>query len=84
MGLWTLALVIYAAGVILGLILLDDAWPERLGVAFAWPLALAIFAGTVAVLLLALPIARPRVGIVYAVIGAIVAWIWLGGFSMTQ
>ena len=78
MDFWTLALVLYAAGIVLGLVLLDDAWPERLGVAAAWPLALAIFAGTVAVLLLALPIVRPRVGIVYAVIGAIVAWMWLG------
>jgi hypothetical protein len=78
MGFWTLALVIYAAGIVLGLVLLDDAWPGRVGVAAAWPLALAVFAGTVALLLLALPIARPRVGIVYAVIGAIVAWMWLG------
>jgi hypothetical protein len=78
MDFWALALVIYAAGIVLGLVLLDDAWPARLGVAAAWPLALAVFAGTVAVLLLALPIARPLVGIVYAVIGAIVAWMWLG------
>jgi hypothetical protein len=84
MEFWTLAFMIYAAGVILGLVLLDDVWPERFGVASAWPLALVIFAGTVAVLLLALPIARPRVSIVYAVVGAIVAWIWLGGSSMTQ
>jgi hypothetical protein len=78
MDYWTLALVIYAGGIALGLVLLDDAWPERLAVAAAWPLALAVFAATVAVLLLALPFARPRVGIVYAVIGAIVAWMWLG------
>jgi hypothetical protein len=78
MDFWTLALVIYAAGIALGLILLDDGWPERLAVAAAWPLALAVFAATIAVLLLALPIARPHVGFVYAVIGAIVAWMWLG------
>ena len=78
MDFWTLALMFYATGIVLGLVLLDDPWPERLGVAAAWPLALAALAGTVALLLLALPIARPRVVIVYAVIGAIVASTCLG------
>jgi hypothetical protein len=78
MELGTLALVVYAAGLLLFLVLLDDTWPERLGVAAAWPLALALFLGTVAVLLLAIPIARPRVGLVLVVAGAIVAWMWLG------
>ena len=34
----TVALAIYAAGVIVGLLLTDARWPARVGLALAWPL----------------------------------------------
>jgi hypothetical protein len=59
-------LVIYLAGVLIGLWRTDARWPSRLLIAALWPIGPLAFVVTIAVLLAATPIAfigpRPRSG----------------------
>ena len=58
----TIALGVYAVGLLLALVLLDEPFPARLGVAACWPLGPISFFAVIVVLLLALPLARPLGG----------------------
>jgi hypothetical protein len=73
--LTTIALVVYAIGVAIGLARTDDRWPTRIALAVLWPLGPLAFVVVVAVLYLALPIAFPVVGSIIFAIGAGVAYV---------
>jgi len=74
--LWTAAFIVYVAGVLLGLVIVDEPFPARLGVAAAWPLGPIGFVVTITVLLLALALVSPRVALLLAALGAVIWWIW--------
>lgn len=76
MDVWTAVLIVYGAGVAIGLVLIDEPFPARLGVAAIWPLGPMAFVVTITVLLLVLPIALPRAAIVLAILAAAFWWLW--------
>jgi hypothetical protein len=78
--IWTLVLVIYLAGLGAGLLVIDEPFPARLGVAAAWPVGPIAFVTVVAVLLAVLPIALPRAAVVLAAVVALVWWLWGRGW----
>jgi hypothetical protein len=67
-------LLIYAAGVIIGLLVIDETLPKRLGLAALWPLGPLAFLLVITILLLALPIALPRAA---AALAALLVTGWL-------
>ena len=56
------AVLVYAAGVIVGLLCGDARWPARIGLALAWPLGPLAFLVTSSILILASLIAFPVFG----------------------
>ena len=67
-----IALVVYGAGVLIGLMAIDARPAARVGLALAWPIGPAAFVVTLAVLLAASLIAFPMFAAIVA--GAAVAW----------
>jgi hypothetical protein len=65
---------IYVAGAALALWRTDASWPLRIVLALLWPLGPAAFVVTVAILVAASLVAFPLVGIVAAVVAAVVWW----------
>lgn len=63
----------YAAGVVWGLLMTDARPAARVGLALLWPLGPLAFVGTVALLLLASPVAMPAVGAA-ALLALTAAW----------
>lgn len=57
-----LAVLVYAAGVLVGLIGTDARWPARIGLALLWPLGPLAFLVTITILLLASLVAFPLIG----------------------
>jgi len=75
-GIWDLGVAIYIAGVLWGL-LASDAGPfERLVLALLWPLGPLAFVVTVTILLMALPIAFPKVGIPFWLAAGSLWWLY--------
>jgi hypothetical protein len=66
----------YVVGVVIGLAVMRDPWPARLGTAMVWPLGPAAFAVVVAVLLVASAILWPLPVVTGAAILAAIVW-WL-------
>ena len=65
-------LIVYLAGVLIGLILTDDHWRRRLLVALAWPLGPLAFVVVVSALLVAACFLWPvRMLVVIAAMGAL-------------
>jgi hypothetical protein len=54
-----IALTIYLAGVVLGLVVMRDAWPARLATALVWPLGPIAFVIVVAIMLVTAAILWP-------------------------
>jgi hypothetical protein len=75
-ALWSILLITYAAGVVIGLFLIDEPLPARLGLAAVWPIGPLAFFIVVTVLLLVLPIAMPRAALVLAGIALLVWLVW--------
>ena len=70
-------LAIYFAGVLIGIAVIRDRWPARLGLALVWPLGPIAFVAVVAILLVAAAILWPiPVLAATAVLGA-AAWLML-------
>ena len=70
-------LVIYVVGVVIGLAVMRDRWPVRLGMALVWPLGPGAFLVVVPILLVASAILWP--GVVLGGAAAIGAVIYLVG-----
>jgi hypothetical protein len=68
-----IVLLIYSAGVLIGLAATDERPVARAGLALLWPIGPAAFVVTLAVLAAASLIAFPIVGVVVG--GALVLWI---------
>ena len=62
-GMWDVGVSVYVAGVLWGLLVTDARPVERLALALLWPLGPLAFVVTVTVLLAALPVAFPKIGI---------------------
>jgi hypothetical protein len=67
------ALLIYVAGVVAGLLLTDARPLARVGLAVAWPIGPAAFAGVIALLLVAALVIFPWFGAAVA-LAALSAW----------
>jgi hypothetical protein len=52
-------LVIYLAGVVLGLAVMRDAWPSRVAIALVWPLGPMAFVVVVTILVMASAVVWP-------------------------
>jgi hypothetical protein len=70
----TALVVVYLAGVAIGLLVVDEPFPGRVIVAASWPLGPLAFVAVVTILLLTLPVALPRVA---AALACVVALSWL-------
>ena len=70
----TVGVLIYVAGVLLGLVRIDARPGPRVALAVLWPLGPLAFVVTLAVLIIASLIAFPLVGIVAAGLGAAAWW----------
>ena len=69
------AATVYVAGVIVGLLVMRDPWPARLGTALVWPLGPIAFAVVVTGLLVAALVLWPMVMVpVAALLGALAWW----------
>ncbi len=71
-------LLAYLAGIALVLLIADEPWPARLALAAFWPLSAILFATTVGLLLLALPLARPLAGTIVLLTLALLGWLGWG------
>ena len=71
-----MAVGVYVAGVLCGLLVTDARPVERLTLALLWPLGPLAFAVTVTLLLIALPVAFPKVGIPLWLAGGLAWWIY--------
>lgn len=76
--MWTAAWIVYAAGIILGLLFTDARPLTRIGLALLWPLGPLAFVVTLAILAVASLIAFPMVGIAAGVAAVIVWWLVYG------
>ena len=70
----TWAWLVYAVGVVAGLILVDGRPITRVTLALLWPLGPAAFVAVVAILVLASLVAFPIAGLI-AVLAAVAAWL---------
>lgn len=66
---------VYVAGVLCGLLVTDARPAERLALALLWPLGPLAFVVTVTLLLAALPVAFPKVGIPLWLAAASIWWL---------
>lgn len=70
----TIAAIVYAAGVLLGLIATQGGWATRLVLALLWPLGPLAFVVTVAGLLVVAGIAFPVFGLILVAAGGVLWW----------
>lgn len=79
MDVLAVIVAVYALGLLAALVVIKDPFPERLTVAAVWPLGFISFLAVITVLLLALPIAMPRVALALAglILVASLVWIWV-------
>ena len=74
----TVALVLYALGVGLGIVLTDASWPVRIGLAVLWPVGPVAFVAVVVALISIVAVTRPLIGgamiVLMAAIYAFVGW----------
>ena len=75
LAIWDLGFGIYVLGVLWGLLKIDAPAGERLAIALLWPVGPLAFVVTVTLLLIALPVAFPKVGILFWVGVASLAWL---------
>jgi hypothetical protein len=68
--LLTALVLVYIAGLLVGLMAVDEPFPGRILVAAVWPLGPLAFVLVVTILLLALPIALPRAAAALALAAA--------------
>ena len=73
---WTYIALVYVAGVVWGLLVIDAQASVRIGLAVLWPLGPIAFVVTLTVLLAASLIAFPLFGATVLAIAAI-AWWWI-------
>ena len=73
----TPALIVYLAGVLVGLLGSDAPPITRITLAVLWPVGLTAFAITVAVLVAASLIAFPALALAAAALGGVGAWLLL-------
>ena len=73
-GLVTFAMVVYAVGVAIGLLMVDGSRAVRLGLALMWPVGPIAFIVTLAILIGAAAIAFPLFGVLVA--AAAIGW-WM-------
>jgi hypothetical protein len=66
---------IYVLGVFWGLLKIDAPPRERIGIALLWPVGPLAFVATVTLLLMALPVAFPKVGIPFWAAAGVLAWL---------
>ena len=71
--MWIAIEIVYAVGVLVGLLAIDSSLAARLGLALAWPLGPLAFLATVAGLLVVAAIAFPFFG---AALAAAIAAAW--------
>ena len=76
-GIWDVGCVLYVAGVLWGLLKIDATAGERLALALLWPVGPLAFIVTVTLLLIALPVAFPTVGILFWVAAMSLGWLLL-------
>ena len=67
-------LAIYLAGVLIGIAVIRDRWPARLGLALVWPLGPIAFFVVVAVLLVAAAILWPIAILGATALVGVAAW----------
>ena len=67
-------IVVYIVGVVIGLLVMRDAWPARIITALAWPLGVVAFAVVVGILSLAAAYLWPVPVLATAVV---IATIWM-------
>ncbi|MBM3818608.1 MAG: hypothetical protein FJW14_06270 [Acidimicrobiia bacterium] len=72
---WTSIALIYVAGVVWGLLVIDARVGVRMGLAVLWPVGPAAFLVTLTILLAASLIAFPMFGLAVAAIAGLVSWI---------
>jgi len=75
--LWTYISLIYVAGVVWGLLVIDAHASVRIGLAVLWPLGPAAFVVTLTALLAASLIAFPIFGAAVLALAAIATWVYL-------
>ena len=76
-GIRELGLVIYVAGVALGLMVIDARPLLKIALAMLWPLGPIAFAVTITILLAASLIAFPLWGVAVLIVAALVWSVWL-------
>jgi hypothetical protein len=72
------AVWLYLVGVAFFLLIADEPWPQRLGLASLWPVAVAIFLLVLAILILAAAVAWWPLGLGLALAAGLIAW-WCRG-----
>jgi hypothetical protein len=72
---WTYLALVYVAGVVWGLFVIDAHPGVRIGLAVLWPLGPAAFVVTLTLLLAASLVAFPMFGLAVAVVAGLVLWI---------
>jgi hypothetical protein len=74
--LWNLGTLLYGLGVVVGLAVMRDPWPARLGTALVWPLGPIAFVVVVSILLVSAVILWPLLLLPFVASVAALAW-WL-------
>lgn len=72
---WTYIALVYVAGVVWGLLVIDARASVRIGLAVLWPLGPIAFVVTITVLLAASLIAFPIFGVAVVGLAAIAYWL---------
>ncbi len=75
-GVWDLVLGVYVAGVLWGLIMTDARPVARVALALLWPVGPLAFVVTVTLLLAALPVAFPKIGIPLWLLAGSLWWLY--------
>jgi hypothetical protein len=70
----TMLTIIYIVGVLIGLGVMRDPWPGRVGTALAWPLGPAAFVVVVSVMLVAATLLWPLVMLPLGALFAALVW----------
>ena len=70
-------LAIYLAGVVIGMAVMRDRWPARLGLALVWPLGPIAFLVVVAILLVAAAILWPVPILGATALVGVAAWLMM-------
>jgi hypothetical protein len=69
-------LLLYLAGVAVGLVVMRDPWPARLTTALVWPLGPMAFVFVVAILLLAAAILWPLLILALVALSGFLVWLF--------